>query len=125
MNLLLDTHALLWWLDDAPQLSPEARNAVVDPGNKVFVSAASVWEVSIKAALGKLVVPDDFLVAIRADEFVEVPITFNHAHAVGKLPAIHNDPFDRMLIAQAQCESLRLVTRDQAILQYDVPFLLA
>lgn len=120
MKLLLDTHVLLWWLDDAKQLGVQARACVADPENLVFVSAASVWEIRIKAALGKLSLPKSFHAVLANQHFERLPITWEHANAVADLPQHHRDPFDRMLIAQAMTESLVLVTHDQIVKQYAV-----
>lgn len=125
MNLLLDTHALLWWLGDDPSLSPEARAAVAAPGNLVYVSAATAWEISIKRALGKLEAPDDLGAALAHSSFQALPITLSHATAAGQLPPHHSDPFDRMLVAQARLERLTLVTRDPHIPCYGVDVLRA
>lgn len=125
MNLLLDTHALIWALENNPTLSTPARAAIINGKNNVYVSAASVWEMSIKQALGKLEVPDNLLEEIKAHRFIHLPIALAHGDVAGKLPAIHQDPFDRMLIAQAQIENLVLVTRDQYIPQYAVNVLQA
>ena len=110
MNLLLDTHALLWWVG-GESLSPEAATAIADPENLVCVSAASVWEISIKQAIGKLRVEGD-LDAILAEDFEPVPITLDDARRAGSLPDHHRDPFDRMLVAQALSRELVLVSRD-------------
>ena len=123
MNLLLDTHALLWWLDDNPTLSKKAREAISDGGNMVFVSAVVIWEIRIKQALGKLEIPSDFREAINSQAFEMLPITADHAHLIGELPQHHRDPFDRMLIAQAKFERLTLVTRDKNFNKYNVPIL--
>jgi PIN domain nuclease of toxin-antitoxin system len=121
MNLLLDTHVFLWAVDNNPNLSPVAREAIVDGGNIVYVSAATAWEISIKRAIGKLEIPNsDYLEELRLHRFTPLSITTEHALAVENLPAHHKDPFDRMLIAQAQEEKLTLVTRDPRIKIYDV-----
>ena len=120
MNLLLNTHTPIWALEDNPSLSAPARVAIVDGENMVFVSAVSVWEISIKKALGKLEAPDTLLDEIERIRFTPLDITLEHADRAGKLPAIHLDPFDRMLIAQAQSEQLTLVTRDAEIQKYQV-----
>ena len=120
MNLLLDTHTLLWWLDDNPELSRRARTAIVDGHNPVFVSAATIWEIRIKEALGKLEIPPDFERALERQSFASLPITAAHAHAIATLPMHHRDPFDRILVAQAKCESLVLVTRDAHLRQYGI-----
>ena len=120
MNLLLDTHALLWWLNDDPTLADSARAAIADPENTVFLSAVVVWEIRIKESIGKLDLPDDFAEVLDGQRFAELPITVAHAHAVAELPAIHRDPFDRMLVAQAKAVEMTIVTRDAAIAEYDV-----
>lgn len=121
MNLLLDTHALLWWLADDRELSREASSAISDARNEVFVSAATAWEIAIKRAMGKLAAPANLLAAIAAGGFQELPITLAHALAAGELPPHHADPFDRMLVAQAKLEGLTLVTRDQRLAAYQIP----
>jgi PIN domain nuclease of toxin-antitoxin system len=125
MNLLLDTHPLLWWLGNDPTLSKEARAAIRDSKNTVFVSAVTVWEIIIKKALGKLETPDNLEEALELNNFQPLPVTIQHALAVGDLPLIHRDPFDRMLVAQAKLENLTLVTRDENLKKYGVPFMLA
>ncbi len=125
MNLLLDTHVLIWVFENNPTLSDAARNAIVDGGNSVFVSAVSVWEIGIKKALGKLDTPDDLLEQVKHHRFTELAINFEHANAASNLPTLHKDPFDRMLIAQASIEKLTLVTRDGFIPEYDVKCLKA
>lgn len=121
MNLLLDTHAFLWAVDDAPQLSAAARQAIVDGSNVVFVSAATAWEIAIKWSIGKLKVPiGGYLEELRLHRFTPLAITTEHALAVENLPHHHKDPFDRLLIAQAQLEKLILVTHDPKFSAYDV-----
>lgn len=116
MRLLLDTHALLWWLaGDARRLSRRARAAIADEGNVVHVSAASAWEISTKQRLGKLdagVLVGRFTGTIADQAFVPLPISLDHAERAGSLPGTHRDPFDRMLIAQAQAENLVLVSNE-------------
>jgi PIN domain nuclease of toxin-antitoxin system len=123
MNLLLDTHALIWWLEDNPSLSKEARVAIAAPENIVFVSAVNALEITIKKAIGKLKTPDNLEEEIAINLFQPLPITIPHALAVGNLPLHHNDPFDRLLIAQAMVEGLILVTRDDNQKKYGVPFI--
>ena len=125
MKLLLDTHVLLWWLDDSPSLSEDARRALADGGNPAFISAAAIWEISIKCAIGKLKVPRNFRRVLDAQPFEALDITPEHAHAVGDLPLHHRDPFDRMLIAQCKVEELTLVTRDDSLGAYAIPILAA
>ncbi|MES9905296.1 MAG: type II toxin-antitoxin system VapC family toxin [Sedimenticola sp.] len=124
MNLLLDTHILLWWMADAPQLTEEAREKIADPDNTVFVSAATVWEMGIKQALGKLKVPENVVDLIRSEGFDELVISGMHAQLAAGLPNHHRDPFDRMLIAQAKLEGLLLITHDSAIQNYDAKILM-
>lgn len=121
MNLLLDTHVLLWWLDDPSLLSETAESAVRDPNNNVLVSAATIWEIVIKKGIGKLDVPDELDEVLRDCGFVSLPVTVPHALAVGSLPSRHRDPFDRMLVAQAMAEGLTVVSRDAAVLRYPIP----
>ena len=120
MELLLDTHALIWILSDDPQLAAEARDAIVDPETFVAVSPASAWEIEIKRALGKLDAPNDLVQQVAGARFVPLSITLEHAVAAGGLPPHHRDPFDRMLIAQAQLEGLTIVTRDPRFQPYAV-----
>lgn len=125
MRLLLDTHAVIWFTGDPDALRPEAREAIVD-ADTVVVSAASIWEISTKAALGKLRPPVDDLVAELGEwGFELLPITASHAWATGQLPGHHRDPFDRMLVAQSRLEGLTIVTRDPAISLYQVAVLAA
>lgn len=118
MRLLLDTHVLLWWLGDDPTLSAAAAAAIVDGGNAAFVSAATVWEVEIKRAKGALTAPDDLLEQVETAGFELLPISAEHARDAGRLPRHHDDPFDRMLIAQAAAEGATLVTSDGTIAAY-------
>lgn len=120
MRLLLDTHAVLWAVAAPDRLSSAAREAIVDAENVVLVSAVSQWEVSIKRALGKLTFEGPLASHLIANDFSALPITLEHADAVAGLPPHHRDPFDRMLVAQAQTEAAMLVTRDPAMSMYDV-----
>ena len=122
MRLLLDTNALLWWLADEG-LTAHARDVIADPENLVVVSAVSAWEVSIKKALGKLAAPDDLAHQIQAGGFAPLPVTIAHGVAAGQLVRHHDDPFDRMLIAQALAEGLTIVTRDKRFNDYGVALL--
>ena len=121
MRLLLDTHALLWWLSDWDRIAGSTRDAIAEPGNEVFVSAVSGWEIAIKKAKGRLVAPGDLAAVVEEKGFTHLPLTFEHAERSAALPNHHLDPFDRMLIAQAKAEGLVLVTRDARIPLYDVP----
>ena len=120
MRLLLDTHVLLWSLADPRKLSGGTRAALADAHNDVFVSAVSGWEIAVKRALGKLEAPDDLEAGVRQQGFSPLDLTFRHAEQAGALPPRHGDPFDRMLVAQAQVEGLVVVTRDARIPLYGV-----
>ncbi|HEY5866967.1 MAG TPA: type II toxin-antitoxin system VapC family toxin [Candidatus Tectomicrobia bacterium] len=122
--LLLDSHVLLWYLDTGPDLSAQVRTRI-DTEPSVFVSVVSAWELRIKSALGKLTMPDDLAAQLTAARFDVLPITLAHALAAGALPRHHRDPFDRMLVAQAQLEGLTLVTHDVRMRPYSVPVLWA
>lgn len=122
MNLLLDTHALVWWLTAEP-MTADAIERIADTESLVVVSAASVWEIAIKRALGKLEFDGSLSDQVVAEGFTPLPISFPHAERAGVLPAHHRDQFDRLLIAQAQVEDLVLVTRDAALGAYDVGIL--
>jgi PIN domain nuclease of toxin-antitoxin system len=123
VKILLDTHILLWWLADDQRLPSQAAAAIQDPDTDVVVSSASAWEISIKQAAGRLQAPDDLLDAVAANEFRTLAITAAHAVAAGRLPPHHADPFDRMLIAQAQIEGFTLVSVDGRFSGYDVELL--
>lgn len=125
MNLLLDTHVLLWWLDNPGQLSEAAREAIACSTNVVYVSAVSAWEMVIKKALGKLDAPENLGEVLRECHFTPLPITVAHALAVQALPILHRDPFDRMLVAQALAEGMTIVTRDPQVLRYNVANIVA
>lgn len=124
MNLLLDTHVLIWWLEKNPRLGAQAKVTLRNPDMRPWMSAASVWEISIKMALGRFDLadpPEAWVPRLLGEWGVRaLPITPTHAMAVRTLPLHHRDPFDRMLIAQAQCEGLTLVTADPRIMAYDV-----
>ena len=120
MILLLDSHALLWAIGSPAELTEGARAALIDPANDVLVSAASVWEIAIKRALGKLRAPQGIAAAIEALGFSAVPITAADAERAGSLPPHHRDPFDRMLIAQATRLDAIIVSRDAAFGPYEV-----
>ena len=125
MRLLLDSHAALWWLSDPEKLSDEARLAIASIENEVYLSSASLWEIHLKASKGKLNVPPSLIEALSEQEIDELKITWKHTERTRTLPPIHHDPFDRLLIAQAQEEGLTLVTRDGQIQQYEVSILKA
>ena len=129
MRLLLDTHALLWALSDPERLAEAAREALRDGGNEVLGSAASAWEIAIKAERGRLELPapaERYVpYLVERYGFDVLPISLSHALRAGSLPPHHRDPFDRMLVAQARLESLTLVTRDQRFAAYGVELLAA
>ena len=119
-RLLLDTHAFLWWLADNPRLGHHARLMIEDPANEVFVSAASILEITIKKRNGKLEAPDDLAEIVKEEGFTPLAIDLQHGEFSGNLPLIHKDPFDRLLIAQAQIEGLELVSVDSVFPKYQV-----
>lgn len=118
MKLLLDTHAFLRWVGDDPRLGAVERAAIADAGNDVLLSAASVWEMAINQALGRLQAPAPVSSVVESLGIQRLAISFEHAEATSMLPPLHRDPFDRMLVAQARIEGLTLVTRDPAIRSY-------
>ena len=121
MNLLLDTHAVLWWLDDDPRLSPHAREAIEDPANQVFVSTASLWEIAIKIRIGKLRVDlADVIALLPQQGFRLLDIKTDHLQVLATLPAHHRDPFDHLLIAQAITEELTFLSNDRHVKSYPV-----
>jgi len=124
MKLLLDTHLLLWAADQQGRLSADAVNLISDPGNELFFSAASLWEIAIKQGLGR----EDFKVDARLlrrglldNGYSELPVASEHAVAIDSLPSLHKDPFDRMLISQAMIEGITLLTADSILAQYPGP----
>ena len=122
MRLLLDTHVFLWWRADSRHLRSDARRAIAD-AQLVFVSAATAWEAAIKAALGRLRIPDTVEAGVLDSGFEQLPISFAHAEAAARLPPHHADPFDRMLVAQARTEGLTLVTHDRRLAPYGIEIL--
>ena len=123
MNVLLDSHALLWALHDPGHMRPAAATVISDPTNAVFFSAATAWEMELKAAKGKLALPEEWLETAEQAGFRHLPVTARAAQASTRLRRHHTDPFDRMLVAQAQEHGLTIATRDPLILQYGVPVL--
>ena len=122
MSLLLDTHAFLWWLAGDP-IDQRAAERIADPATLVAVSAATAWEIAIKRSLGKLRFDGEVADEVPANGFEPLDITIDHALRAGGLPRHHRDPFDRMLVAQAQAEGLTLVSRDGRLAEYEVPIL--
>lgn len=124
MDLLLDTHALLWWLDGDTRLPAGIRKRLTDPDQTVFVSAASAWEIATKTRIGKLHVAPDIAfqlsLVVRTQGFIPLPISLEHAECAGALPGFHRDPFDRMLIAQTQQEGLTLVSNENIFDRYKI-----
>jgi PIN domain nuclease of toxin-antitoxin system len=123
MILLLDAHALVWWLTDDQSLDSGARAAIRDPGNDVIVSAATIWELALKRAKGRIVLNPDLTAAVQASGFSSLPVTSEDAERASGLPTHHDDPFDRMLVAQAQRLGAIVVTRDRALSAYEVDLL--
>jgi PIN domain nuclease of toxin-antitoxin system len=120
MKLLLDTHILIWWLSEASRLSQTEIGLITDSDNFIFVSAATAWEIAVKKMIGKLEAPDDLPAALAINNFLELPITIEHSQKLYQLPLHHNDPFDRIMVAQAMSEDLTFMTRDAKISLYDI-----
>ncbi len=123
MRLLLDSYIVLWWDTDLGRLSEGQREAIGDPDNEVYVSAASAWELGIKRSAGKLSLTDSIQILVQRFGFVELPITMEHSELAASLPLHHKDPFDRMLVAQAIVEQMVLVTADRRLAEYPVKLL--
>ena len=123
MNLLLDTHVLIWWMQGSRRIGPRAKAAMFEAETRLWLSVASIWEMAIKSAIGRLSLDaplEKSVPALSKQGVRSLPISVGHALAAGALPRRHADPFDRMLIAQARCEDLVLVTADPAMEDYDV-----
>ena len=127
MSYLLDMHIFLWWVLNHPNLSRSMRATIADPNHDVYVSAASAWEMTFKSSIGKLTLPSSperwIKEQLRLNAFLPLPISIEHALAVASLPPLHKDPFDRIIIAQANVEGLTLITDDAIIPQYAVKVL--
>ncbi len=123
MKLLLDSHVVLWSLQSPERLPADIVAMITNPVNSVDVSVASLWELAIKQSIGKLTVDGDLREHLSLQSFSELPVLGEHAIAVRELPIHHRDPFDRLLIAQARCEGLTIVTNDRVFAAYDVPTL--
>ncbi len=124
MNLLLDTHAVIWFLEGNAELRPQARSAI-ESAERVYVSSATIWEMAVKVARGRLEAPSDFPDRLLELGMLQLALEWEHARVAGGLPLHHRDPFDRMLVAQAIVERLAIVTRDDAIARYPVPVIAA
>jgi len=124
MRVLIDTHVFLWWIEDNPRLSPRAREIIGNIENEVFLSAASGWEIAIKARLGRIKLPQDparfVMEQVAINAFRTLPIQLGHALHIYTLPPIHRDPFDRILVAQSQLENMPIITADSYIARYPV-----
>lgn len=120
-GLLVDTHVLLWWLGEPDRLPKRVADRIADAGSTVLVSAASLWEMAIKKSIGRLDMPANLFDVLEQEHIAVLEVNGRHALAVADLPRLHDDPFDRMLVAQARLESLILVTSDRRLAQYEVP----
>ena len=118
MRLLLDTHTLIWAARE--ELRDDVHKAIEEVADSVFVSAATIWEIEIKRALGRLQAPEDMIERVDESGYERLPITFEHAREAGRLPLLHGDPFDRILVAQARTEGMTLASADAALRRYDV-----
>jgi PIN domain nuclease of toxin-antitoxin system len=123
MRILLDSHTLLWWMNDPNRINPAARTEISHPRNEVFASAVSIWEIGLKCSKGKLRIPDHFADLLPENGIQILPFTGAHAQASMKLPPHHGDPFDHALIAQCQIESLTFATRDSIAAIYQIGLL--
>lgn len=117
---LLDTHVLLWWISDDDRLGKQTREIIGNGKNAIFISAATTWEISIKRSLGKIQAPENMDAIVDEERFIRLPISLAHGDMAGRLPVIHRDPFDRMLVAQSIFENLILITSDTQIMAYEV-----
>jgi len=124
MKAFIDTHTFLWWNTEDPRLSSRAREIIADGKNEIFLSAASAWEIAIKTAKGRLVLPEEPALYVPSrmglHRIQPLPVQVSHALRVYELPPYHADPFDRLLVAQCQMESLPLITKDEEIRRYEV-----
>ena len=125
MRILIDTHILIWCLENNPTLPQKTREIIIDPDNIVFVSVASAWEILIKKAKGQLNAPDDLKQKLDANQFIPLPITLQHVLTIESLPKIHHDPFDRIMIAQAKTDNLLFITRDPWLKKYGINILVS
>jgi PIN domain nuclease of toxin-antitoxin system len=118
VRLLIDSHTFLWWSEPSPHLSLTARGAIADPTNEVLISAAAVWELTIKVSSGRLSLPEDLETMVASQRFAILSITFPHLTRLAGLPRLHRDPFDRMMIAQALAEGIPIATSDRVFASY-------
>jgi len=125
MTFILDTHIILWWLEDSHELRHETKSLIMNPENRILISTASIWEINIKMGIGKLKVSNEYANILIDDGFEILDIQLPHVMKVLELPDIHGDPFDRILIAQTMIEEATLVTRDKNITQFPIRFMLA
>jgi len=125
VNVLLDTHVLIWWIENSRRLGWRTKAMIQDNNTTIWISAVAIWEISIKAAIDRLDVQPGFVDELPQEMelsgFRPLPVTFEHAFGVRHLPLHHADPFDRMLVAQAQCERLTILTTDPKLRMYDIP----
>lgn len=121
MDVLVDTHVVIWWVEDDPALSVRARELLGDPSSRLLVSDVCLWEIAIKRALGKLRADDDLPGILDEEGFTRLPIAREHVWAVADLPAHHRDPFDRLLVSQARREGLPVLSADPVFVRYGVP----
>lgn len=120
MHYLLDTHVILWWLDNPQNIAPRARNIIADKNNEMFISSVSIWEMAIKSDLNKINIPINILTVLKTEGFRSLELTTEVSLSILNLPKIHSDPFDRMLIAQAKFNDLILITKDKIITKYPI-----
>ncbi|MFW5801174.1 MAG: type II toxin-antitoxin system VapC family toxin [Spirochaeta sp.] len=123
MDILLDTHAVIWWLADSTELPELWVQEFSKTKNSCFVSSASIWEIAIKSSLGKITIPQNYTTILKSQGFIPLPVSWIHAHAVATLPMHHRDPFDRLLIAQAMNDNMLLASRDAIMQEYPVRLL--
>lgn len=120
MRYLLDTHVILWWLDDPKKISVKAREIIADKNNAIYISSVSMWEIATKSEINRLKVPVNILAILHKEKFQSLKLSAEESLSIINLPKIHNDPFDRMLIAQAKFNDLILITKDQTIVKYPI-----
>ena len=124
MKILIDTHILLWWLEASPRLAERGRKEIDSENNEIYVSCVSLWEIAIKTAIGKLKVPDGLSEVLKENAITVLPVLPPHVTSCSTVPALHSDPFDRMLVAQTLAEDMTLMTHDKQISAYAISCLL-